>query len=184
MFTDENVQRYAKGLYPIAALLILVPLVDLSLRTFPPQFGTLQWRFATVGLLIGNTGTVLLGTGLLGLVAVIAGHRRFLRVLGFITLGLAVALLAVVVLFTLDAVQIRRLANQNFKRAVFLSSVGAMTTGLLGILALAGIGRGALSASRVTRAVAGRKKPASPIVVGPRTAAAEVAVRPGATESA
>ena len=189
MYSDENVQRYAKGFYPVAILLILVPLVDLSLRTFPPQFGTLQWRFATVGLLLGNLGTILLGTGLLGLLAAIAGHRKLLRGIGFVALALAVILLAIVVLFGLDAIQIRRLANPNFKRAILLSSLGALTTGTLAIIALAALGRGAIMASRPGRAPVGRKKAApSPIVMSQRataapTAPAEVTVRPGATES-
>ena len=174
MLLEENVQRYVKGLYPVAALLILVPLVDLTLRVFPPQFGTLQWRFATVGLLFGNLGTVLLGMGLMGLVAALVGHRTPLRVLGFVALTIAVVLLAVLVLFALDAVQIRRLAAANFRRPVLLSSIGALITGSLGILALAGMGRGALLASRRPVRAAERRPKAAPIVVS----------RPGATESA
>lgn len=184
MFSDENVQRYAKGLYPIAALLTLVPLVDLSLRTFPPQFGTLQWRFATVGLMLGNLGTILLGLALLGLFAAIAGHYKFLRGLGILALGLGVALLAVLVLFGLDAIQIRRLANANFKRAVLLSSIGAMFTATMATIALLAMGRAALAASRPKRAPERRVKAPSPIVVNRAApASSEVAARPGATES-
>ena len=198
LLTEENVQRYVKALYPVATLLILVPLVDLSLRVFPPQFGTLQWRFATVGLFLGNLGTILLGTGLLGLVAAIAGHRRLLRGLGYATLAVGVILLAVVVLFGLDAIQIRRLANPNLKRAVLLSSLGAMFTATMGIISLFLLGRGALGASRAPAVAARRPKaagapvvggrrpapelPASPMTERPRQATAEVA-RPGAPES-
>ena len=188
MFSEENVQRYVKGLYPVAALLILVPLVDLSLRIFPPQFGTLQWRFATAGLLLGNLGTILLGLGILGLVAVIVGHRTLLRVLGIVGLAAAVVLLAVLVLFALDAIQIRRLANPNFKRAVLLSSTGALFNGLMGTLTLGLLGRAALVASRAVRAVERRARPgvkaASPIVVGRQAPAAELPTRAGAAEVA
>jgi hypothetical protein len=187
VFSDENVQRYVKGMYPVAVLLMLVPLVDLSLRVFPPQFGTLQWRFATAGLFLGHTGTILLGTGLLGLIAVIAGHRRVLRILGFAALALGVIMLALLVLFALDAIQIRRLANPNFKRAVLLSATGALFNGLMGTITLFFLGRGGLAASRVSRAVERRVKPgvkpASPIVVARQAPAAEVAARPSATES-
>jgi hypothetical protein len=178
VFPDQ-VQRYAKGLYPVALLLILVPLVDLSLRTFPPQFGTLQWRFATVGLMFGNFGTILLGFGLLGLAASLAEHRKFLRGLGFAALAIAVVTLAMLALFALDAIQIRRLANANFKRAVLLSSMGALFTGTFAMTALAVLGRAAIVASRIgprgpraamkARGPAGTRPagppPASPLVV-------------------
>lgn len=167
MFTEESVQRYARGLYPVGALLVLVPLVDLALRSFPPQFGTLQWRFATAGLVLNNTGTILLGLGLIGLVAALAGHRRTLRALGITTLVLAVVVLALVALFALDAVQIRRLAAPNFKRPILASGLGAMFTGLFGIVALVTMGRAALAASRPTRATAAprsRTTAAAPLV--------------------
>lgn len=178
MFNDDNVRRYVKALYPVALLLVLVPLADLTLRTFPPQFGTLQWRFATVGLLIGNMGTVMLGLGLIGLVAAIAGQRLPLRILGYVGLVAGVVILAVLVLFVLDAVQMRRLANPNFKRAILMSSVGAMFTGLFGAAAVFSIGRGALLASRAPRLAVpkrGVKAAPSPIV------AASAAPRVGET---
>ncbi len=178
MYSDENVQRYIKGLYPVALLLILVPLVDLSLRVFPPQFGTLQWRFASTGLLMGNLGTILLGVGLFGLVAVFADHKRLLRGVGFAALALAVVLLALLVLFALDAIQIRRLANANFKRAVLLSSMGALFNCLFSAGALLFIGRAALAGSRATRVPARRPKPAS---VGAKGASPLLVARPQPT---
>jgi len=166
VFTEESVQRYARALYPVGALLVIVPLVDLALRSFPPQFGTLQWRFATAGLVLGNTGTILLGLALIGLVAALAGHRRTLRGLGIAALVLAVMVLALVALFALDAVQIRRLASPNFKRPILTSGLGALFTGTFGIVALVTLGRGALAASRPARAVAprGRTTAAAPLV--------------------
>lgn len=176
MFSDGNVKQYAKALYPLTALLMLVPLVDIALRTFPPQFGALQWRFATVGLVFGNLGTILLGFGLAGLIATISEHRRALRVLGIIALVLAVLFIALLALFALDAVQIRRLATTlQLKRAILVSSLGALITGSFGVLVLASIGRGALVASRLpTRASTAPRRSSSPLVV---------AGSPGTTEA-
>lgn len=150
MLPDENISRYAKALYPVAFLLIVVPLADLSLRAFPAQWGSLQWRFGTVGLLLGNFGTILLGTGLVGLIAALCGHRGILRTLGYVTLAIGVLTLAMLALFMLDAVQMRQLANANFKRAILLSSSGAMFTGIFGAFTLFMIARGALGAGRVS----------------------------------
>jgi uncharacterized membrane protein len=171
VLSDENLQRYARALYPVALVLLLVPIVDLTLRSMPPQFGTLQWRFATVGLMLGNYGTILLGAGLLGLVAALTGNRTVLRVLGIGAIVMAVLTVAALLMFVLDAVQIRRLAAANFKRPILMSSLGALFTGSLGTIAWVVLGRGALAASRAGRAAAaaarGAVRPApSPLVVG------------------
>jgi hypothetical protein len=167
VLSDESLQRYTRALYPIAFLLILVPLTDLSLRAFPPQFGSLQWRFGTVGLMLGNFGTILLGAGLVGLIATINGHRGMLRVLGYLALALAAVTLAVLALFALDALQMRTLANANLKRAILLSAGGAIFAGTFGAIALFFIGRGALAASRPVGGVMKRatRPAASPLVV-------------------
>ena len=170
MLRDENSIRYVKALYPVGFLLTVVPLVDLALRVFPPKFGTVQWRFAALGLLAGNLGTVMLGVGLLGLVAALAGHRRVLRALGITAMVAGVLLVAALGLFTLDALQVRRSANPQFLQALTVSSMGALFTGVLGVVALFSIGVGAWTATRVTRrpVAAGRgpsKAPASPLVV-------------------
>lgn len=185
MLLEENVQRFTKGLYPVAVLLILVPLADLTLRSFPPQFGTLQWRFGTVGLLLGNYGTILLGLGLMGLVAAIQGARGVLRGVGFASLLLAVITLALLISFGFDAIQIRALAQPAFKRQILTSAVGALFTGTLGTIALIMMGRAALAASRTTRTVATAagvraKAAASPLVVG---APANAPVVSGAREA-
>lgn len=169
VLSDENLQRYARALYPVAIVLLFVPLVDVALRAFPPQFGTLQWRFATAGLILGNYGTVLLGAGLLGLTAALTGNRTVMRVLGFGALVMAAVTVALLLGFLLDAVQIRQLANPNFKRPILLSSAGAMFTGFLGTIAWITIGRSALAASRPAAAVVNRpvgRPAASPLVVG------------------
>jgi hypothetical protein len=176
VFSDENLQRYARALYPVGFVLLLVPIMDLTLRSMPPQFGTLQWRFATVGLLLGNYGTILLGAGLVGLVAAISGHRTALRVLGIASVVMAVLTVAALLMFVLDAVQIRRLAAANFKRPILMSSLGALFTGGLGTIAWVVLGRGALAASRGGRAAAPAARgpvraAASPLVVGAAPAA-------------
>lgn len=166
MFTDENIQRYVKALYPVSLLLILVPLADLTLRVFPPQFGSLQWRFTTVGILLGNFGTILLGFGLLGFVAAVAGHRTVLRAIGYLGIAMTVVTVAVLALFLLDAIQMRQVVNANAKRVVLTAGVGAMFTAILGMISFLSIARGALAATRrgTTAAQVRRPKAASPLV--------------------
>jgi hypothetical protein len=187
VLSDETLQRYARALYPVALVLVLVPLIDLAVRSVPPQFGTLQWRFGTVGLLLGNYGTIVLGAGLAGLAAVLAGNRTVLRVLGIVSIVMAVLTVAALLMFVLDAVQIRRLAAPQLKRPILNSALTALATGALGTIAWVALGRGALAASRVGRAVTaaarGAARPsASPLVVGaaaPAPVAAPVAAGSG-----
>lgn len=175
MLSEDNLHRYLRALYLVGLLLVFVPLMDLLLRSFPPQFGTLQWRFATTGLMLGNYGTILLGTGLIGLVAALVGDRGALRALGMVALVMAVVTLAVVLLFALDTLQIRRLAAANYKRPITLSAAGALFTGVFATLVWGVLGRAALVASRaVARVVPGsRSRAAAPIVVSAPTGTSE-----------
>jgi hypothetical protein len=99
---------------------------------------------------------------------------------------MAVFTVALLLMFALDAVQIRRLAVSNLKRPILMSSLGALFTGGLGTLAWLLLGRGALAASRGGRAAAtaarGAARPAAaPLVVGaPAAAGTPIAAPPAA----
>lgn len=176
MFSEDNLLRYLKGLYPVAFLLLVAPLLDLTLRGFPPQFGTLQWRFAMAGSLLGSIGTVILGAGLMGLIGTWLGHRRLVRALGYGALVAAVLVLAVLALFALDALQMRTLAQAQFKKQVVTSALGALATGSLAVFAFAALGRGALASTRLTPANLARtggRKAAPSLVVGGAAGAGE-----------
>ena len=167
MLSEDNLLRYVRALYSVGLLLAFVPLTDLALRTYPPQFGTLQWRFATTGLLLGNYGTLVLGVSLIGLTAALLGDRGILRAVGAAALVMGVITLAMLVLFALDAVQLRQLVNANVQHQVSTASAQAAVTGLLGTVAWFVIGRSAMTASRAGRPVAARSRAASPLVMAP-----------------
>ncbi len=167
VLSEENLLRYVRALYSVGLLLVLVPLVDLTLRSFPVQFGTLQWRFSTVGLLLGNYGTLILGVALIGFTAALLGDRGVLRIVGTGALIMAVVTIALLVLFALDAVQLRQLVAVAVKHQVGVSAIGAVATGLLGASAWFFVGRGAMTASRSGRVVASRNsRSAAPLVMG------------------
>lgn len=170
VLSEENVLRYVRVLYAVGLLLVVVPLVDLILRASQTEIGTLNWRFGTVGLLFGNYGTIILGASLIGLTAAILGDRGVLRAVGGAALVMAVFTLALLVLFGLDAVQLRQLVAYNIKRQVGISSLGAAVTGVLGTIVWFLIGRGAMAASRSGRVVASsRTRAPSPLVMAPGT---------------
>ncbi len=166
MLSDENISRVAQALYPVAFLLVMIPLLDLGIRTFPPQPGSLQWRFVFAGQLLGSIGTMLLGTGLLAFFSALRGNRTALRIIGYVSFVVAALLIALLVLFALDALQMRQLAGINAKRTIFLSSLGAGVAGVIGIVALISIGRGTLAVSRGASATTARRtRPAASTLV-------------------
>ena len=181
MFSD-NAQRYFKALLPVALLLVFVPLVDIALRSMAAEVGSLQWRFGAVGLVFGNLGTIILGLSLAGAIAAATENRTLLRVIGAVSLVLAVVLLALLALFALDAVQVRRLVAVPAKRGVLLSSAGAMFSALFATVALGVGGRAALKASRAAGETAARRTKAAPAPLV-ATTAAPAAPRPRASES-
>lgn len=150
-------------------MLMLVPVVDLVLRSLPPQFGTLQWRFSATGLLLGNYGTLVLGVAIVGFTAALLGDRGILRIVGMGALVMAVFTLAILALFALDAVQLRQLVAANVKTQVATSASGAAFTGLIGTIAWFLIGRAAMTASRDVRSVASRGRAPAPLVMAPGT---------------
>ena len=56
MLPNENVSRVLKALYPLGALLMLVPIVDWTAKVYPYHPGIVQWRF---GALVSVTATVM-----------------------------------------------------------------------------------------------------------------------------
>jgi hypothetical protein len=184
VLTEENVARYAKALLPTAVLLFLVPIVSVFFQALTTDPGTLQWRFAVAGLFFGNLGTLLLGLGLAGLLAALSGNRTLLRGVGYAALVLAVVTLALLALFALDALQMRRLVVPAVKRQLMLSSASAMVTAVLAALAAGAIGRGALQASRAARALAGGRTKAAPTALVGQTAGAQPPVARPATSVA
>lgn len=165
MLSEENLLRYVRALYAVGLMLVVVPLVDLALRSSQTEIGTLNWRFGIVGLLFGNYGTLILGAALIGFAAAILGDRGVLRAVGGAALVMAVLTLALLVLFALDAVQLRQLVAYNVKRQVGLSSLGAAVTGGLGTIVWFLVGRGAMTASRSGRVVSSRTRAPSPLVM-------------------
>ncbi len=169
MLSEDSFLRYVRALYPVGLMLMLVPVVDLVLRSLPPQFGTLQWRYSATGLFLGNYGTLILGVALIGFTAALIGDRGILRAVGVGSLIMAVVTLAILALFGLDAIQLRQLVAVNLKTQVATSAAGAAFTGLLGTMAWFLMGRAAMTASRDTRPVTTRGRAPSPLVMAPGT---------------
>jgi hypothetical protein len=87
-------EALAGPLYFVAAMLVVVPLVDFILSVPPPDLSSTQWRFTTVGLLSGYTLLPVLGAALAFAISAVLKHYALQR-------ALVVACLTSAVLFAL-----------------------------------------------------------------------------------
>lgn len=127
-------------LYALAGLLVLIPAADFILSVPSPQPGSVQWRFAAVGLLSGFTLTPILGIAMgLGLAGVMR-HAGVARALVILSILGAVLLFVLSAGFILDVLQLRvsvpsegRLAFESaWKRALVKHLLSAIVLAYLG----------------------------------------------------
>lgn len=146
---DERVNRMSeyrpllKALYLVAVLLILVPVSEHVGQVLPFRFGNPTWRFGAAGLFSGSLPGTLLGIALMLVLAAALKQRRTMRVLGAVSMVLALALLVVLVMFGLDFLQVRAGVNPRVKppldrtviRALLVIGFSTVTAAIVGIAA-------------------------------------------------
>jgi len=130
------------GLYLFGILLFFWPLTDLVTNALPIQLGNLHWRYGFGGLLAAYLNTPILGLVLLMAVAHWLGHTRTLSFLSVLELMMAVGLLAVIVVFALDMVQVRASRPEAARPAVLAGGSIAIAKHLTAavVLTLLGVG--------------------------------------------
>jgi hypothetical protein len=124
-------EALAGPLYLVAGLLVVMPLIDFAMSIGPAQFTSLQWRFASVGLLSGYTLMPLLGLAMALGLAVLTRQRVAQRVLIALCLTLAVVILLIAVGFLLDVLQLRTTVPADGRPAFESASMRALVKHLL-----------------------------------------------------
>ncbi len=132
-----------KALYLVAVLLILVPVSEHLGQVLPFRFDNPTWRFGAAGLFSGSLPGTMLGIGFILLLAAALKHRRTMRVVGALSVVLALALLIVLVMFGLDFFEVRAAVNPRVKppldrtviRAFLVIGFSAVTAAIVGIAA-------------------------------------------------
>lgn len=140
--TEKIAPLLVSGVYFFALLLILWPLLDLVSTSWPPQPGTLQWRYGFMGLTSSYTHTPVLGLVLAMGTSIALGHTSMLRGLSVLCLAGALFLLVVAVVFPLDALQIQGASPPEARTAQRVGGVIAEGKHITaaGALLLLGIG--------------------------------------------
>lgn len=159
-------RRILGGLYPVALLLILSPLIDLATAVWPIRPSEVSWRFGTFGLITGALVTPIIGLLLLQVAAALLDHVLTLRVVSVLQLIAAVFLLVGIALFVLDAVQLRGTVTAAAKVSYDLAATKALVTALLELVVLGWIGMGGLRAASAVGKRLGSRDPSASLVVG------------------
>jgi hypothetical protein len=134
----------------LAALLVLVPLVDYVANVWPVRPSEIGWRYAAEGLWAGFLLTPCLGLALAVGVAVWRAHAGTLRVLAAVMILAAVALVPLGIDFVLSAAQLRHSAPPE---ALARFQAGAIKVTIQYLLVIAGLAAAGVAVTRAARLV-------------------------------
>jgi hypothetical protein len=126
--------------------------------TAPFRFGNVQWRFGAVGLLSNTLLTPGLGYLIVVVTAVTLRHVRAQRVLSVLAWVIAAGLLALLGMFSLDALQTRAMVTPAMHTPFIIASVTAAGKLLLWAIVFVLFGR----AARAPRALRRSAEAGSP----------------------
>ena len=137
-FNTRNLSPLAWPLYAVAAMLILVPLTELGAQLgWTVQPGVLNWRTGAVGLLSGVVMTPMVGLLLAVVTASVYDHRWAQRGLAVLAGLGALAAVAILAGFTLDAFQLRPAVAENMQRSFTFAMIKAIINFTLTSITLA-----------------------------------------------
>jgi len=111
------------GAYLFLLFLFVWPVVDLWATAWPPRVGNLEWRYGFLGLMTSYWPTPLLATVLSMGLAFVLGHRKTFRGLSILCLLWALFVVIVLILFPLDAIQIRSATPEENRGILQVSAV-------------------------------------------------------------
>lgn len=149
-----------RGLYLLALILILSPLVDLISTVWPLRPGDLSWRYGLLGLLGSYVHTAVLGFALGMAAAYVEERNTLLRVFAVTGLVCATALVLAMGLFALDVLQMRALRAEGLRAATLVSGGVQEIKYLAATLVLVCLGAGGVGTARrvASRAHRGRER--------------------------
>ena len=143
----NNYRQLAPGAYLVSFLLVFIPIFDASLSLAPWHLGSSQWRFGAFGLLSNALMLPAAGALIAVATAIAASQVRTVKVLAILCWFVVAVLVVSTVLFSLDAMQSRRMIRPEMTLSYYVASATAMGKLVLGCLSFLFLARG----SRVDR---------------------------------
>jgi hypothetical protein len=134
-------------LYAVALVLLVSPLLDLIGAAWPPRMGEVSWRFGAFGLTTSALVSPILAFAMAKIAGVLLEHRVFVRVVAIVDLVLLLLLLAGLVFFALDFLQLRATLASSSLSQYDTAGFKAAVNGVLELIVLAWMGVAGLRAS-------------------------------------
>jgi hypothetical protein len=154
MQENVNARPVLAAAYPMAALLVLVPALEVTAGAWPFQPGDLSWRFGILGIVLKTLVTPVLGITLAMAVAALLEHRRLVRALAALSFVLAAVTAAGAVLFLMDFLQLRAMVSPATRQGMQVASFTALLLAALVAPVCAALGIGGWRAGRGPRGTA------------------------------
>lgn len=161
MEQDRTLPRLKWPLYIIALGLIGIPFLDFVTSVLPLEPYSLRWRFASVALFSGFLFTPLLAIALIAIMAALTEDRVSLRVLSIFCLVFTLLLIALMILYLLDVLQLRNGIGSDELLPFDMSAVRAFAKYVFTIFVLTLLG---VVGWKASRAAAPRRRGESPLV--------------------
>jgi len=136
------------SLYALAAFILVDQVSDLATGLHPFQLSSSGWRFGAFGLAVGRLTTLVFVDAMLLIAALGRNDRGFLRFWSFLHLPLALFFVAGVLLFCLDAVEMRRSVPPAGARGLLLASARTAFVGIIAAVLFFWVG---IAGTRATR---------------------------------
>jgi len=133
-------RHFAWPAYLVSATLILIPVFDSLMTLYPWRLGEARWRFGAVGLLSNALLLPLAGVLLAFLTSWWLQHGTTRRIIAIASLVAAAVCVAVVGLFTLDALQTRATVAATMHLSFDVASITAAVKTLLAATTLFAVG--------------------------------------------
>lgn len=156
-------RQLATPTYFVAFALICIPPFDALMQVIPFRLHDPRWRFGAFGLLSNAMMVPTVGLLIAFVAAVVFEHRVLQRTLGIVALVLGAVTACALIVFGLDALQIRQQVQPAAQLAFRVASTTAVAKSMLGILTLGAFG---LVSFRAPRAPKRAKPTRDSLVVG------------------
>jgi hypothetical protein len=148
MERSTDFRSFLPAMYPVAALLVIAPVVELLGLGWPLRPAETAWRFGSIGLGFGAMIVQILGLSLAMFTAAALSHRRTLRALAFLSVAAATLMLAGMARFLMDYGQLRAAIPAETRADFDASTLRALMSATLAVPVLFALGARSLAQTR------------------------------------
>jgi hypothetical protein len=147
-----KLKSLAAPAYALALIMIVVPVVDTVLSVIPLHTGEVSWRYGAIGLMSRSLLTPIIGLVFALALSLALEHRRVQRAVGIAGIVSVIVMLAMIVLFLLDSLQLSSRIPLAGKSAFMFAGTGALVKFVLFSVVLILIARAGIARPQSTQA--------------------------------